>query len=219
MTTKLFLKMYSRTAVRFCYCCCLLLLFAACSKDNYPQDSDTPPHAATTKTWVIESADGSIKQTWSDAIQIPECNKADYDGGSEDAPKADCRSYTYEGKTYYYYSWPYVNEKADALCSSPWRVPTKEDIQALANAFGCNATRYTPNPPCIEQKFVIAWGGSYGGIAKSTSITETGTHAYYWSSLEAEVEDGYSLAFKADGSKGSWGEDEKQYGLQVRCVK
>jgi hypothetical protein len=33
-TTKLFLKMYSRTAVRLCYCCCLLLLFAACSKDN-----------------------------------------------------------------------------------------------------------------------------------------------------------------------------------------
>jgi hypothetical protein len=135
-TTKLFLKMCSRTVVRLCYCGCLLVFFAACSKDNYPQDSDTPPHAASDKTWVIKSEDGRIKQTWSDAIQIPECYKADFDGGVWEAPKADCRSYTHESNTYYYYSWPYVAKYADALCPSPWRVPTNDDYVQLVVALG-----------------------------------------------------------------------------------
>jgi hypothetical protein len=45
MKTKLFLKMYSRTAVRLCYCCCLLLLLAGCEEKN--TGGDTPDEKPT----------------------------------------------------------------------------------------------------------------------------------------------------------------------------
>jgi hypothetical protein len=49
---------------------------------------NTPPHAASTATWVIGD------QTWSDAIHIPACDKKDFKE-SETAPR--CRSYTSAG--------------------------------------------------------------------------------------------------------------------------
>jgi uncharacterized protein (TIGR02145 family) len=217
-TTKLFLKMCSRTAVRLCYCGCLLLLFAACSKDNYPQDSDTPPHAASDKTWVIESADGSIKQTWSDAIQIPECNKEDYDGGNWDAPKADCRSYTHEGNTYYYYSWPYVVANLSLLCPSPWRVPTREHHEDLYKAFGGDGS-VVYDCAHVENKFIHEWGGSYGGWCHAnTSVIGAGWDAVYWTLTEAIEYSAGSLCFGAC-SYAPRCDTNKDYGIQVRCVQ
>ncbi|MDR2448581.1 MAG: fibrobacter succinogenes major paralogous domain-containing protein [Prevotellaceae bacterium] len=215
-------KMHSRTTMRLSCCGCLLVLFtatfAACSKDNYRQDSDTPPHAASEQTWVIESADGTIKQTWSDAIQLPECNKTDFDGGEYDAPKADCRSDTHEGNTYYYYNWPYVDAHAADLCPSPWRVPTLDDFISLDLAFGGAAINTAKTEQYMLRNYVSRWGGAYGGYAKSTSAENTPWVAYLWSTtvpcspqpVQLFVTIGY-LALQDDPAR----HDE----FQIRCVK
>jgi uncharacterized protein (TIGR02145 family) len=216
MKTKLFFKMYSRTAMRLCYCCCLLLLFAACSKENYPQESDAPAHAASDKTWVIESADGSIKQTWSDAIQIPECNKADFDGGVWDAPKADCRSYTYEGSTYYYYSWPYVDAFADRLCPSPWRVPAVNDVADLVTACG-GAAFDRSGELYTTYNHPDAWGGQCGGQVGYNYTTNPTQSGYYWSRSTARP--GHAWAAVNIAPYLMILHKEKTLGLQVRCVK
>lgn len=96
----------------------------ACSKDMYTQDSDSPPpYAASAKTWVFG------EQVWSDAIRLPECNKEDFDD-SYDQPQ--CRSYSEGANTWFYYNWPFVNQRAYALCPTPWRVPTADDLEDFA---------------------------------------------------------------------------------------
>jgi uncharacterized protein (TIGR02145 family) len=116
-----------------------VVAFCSCNKDGKNGDGATPPLAASTKTWTIESPDGKIKQMWSDHINVPACNKSDYNGGTSDEYKADCRSYNYEGTTHYYYSWQYVNENQHTLCPDPWRVPTRDDFRNYGRAHSGNA--------------------------------------------------------------------------------
>jgi hypothetical protein len=178
------------------------IIFAGCSKDESKTDEETittPTYAASTHTWTF----GSSTLTWSDAIQMPACNKADFDGGTWDAPKADGRSYTHDGKTYYYYSWPYVNQNAVQLCPNPWRVPTKADFEALADAASAS-------------ELIDAWG--YGGSAHSSGIDDATSFGSYWSST-ATGDDIANLLDYYSGSMIIVGENSKDYGLQVRCVK
>jgi hypothetical protein len=51
---------------------------------------NTPRYAASTTTWKYG------EQTWSDAIQVPECDKEDFEASST----PQCRSYTKDGTTW-----------------------------------------------------------------------------------------------------------------------
>jgi hypothetical protein len=156
------------------------------------QKGKTPPHAASAKTWVIGD------QTWSDAIRIPECNKASFIK-SETEP--DCRSYTEGGNTWYYYNWEYVSRYAAKLCPSPWRMPTKEDFDIL-----------TENK---STGFPDIWG--YGGRANASAMENVSVHGNYWSSTENSSQTGNQMYY---GSSGIFvGRFIKFYGDQVRCVK
>jgi uncharacterized protein (TIGR02145 family) len=79
---------------------------------------NTPPHAASKKTWIVG------KQIWSDAIRHPDCkhidSKSDYDPG--------CYIYN-NGFPYYYYNLRWAH--GGKLCPSPWRVPTERDFKIL----------------------------------------------------------------------------------------
>jgi uncharacterized protein (TIGR02145 family) len=194
-------------------------MFAAYSKDVYSQNTDMPPYAASTKTWVIESADGTIKQTWSDAIQIPECNKVDFDGGNWDAPEADCRSYTREGNSFYYYSWPYVRANAANLCPSSWRVPTQQDFIDLDIAFGGSGIARSDDTSWIRANYINAWGGDYGGLACGDTVSQARANGYFWSST---VNSSYPhLVYSLCYQPGLLGvlNDVKCFGFKVRCVK
>jgi hypothetical protein len=92
-------------------------------------ESQTPRYAASNKVWVIDNDSLDIHQIWSDHINVPACNKETYDGGSYKEAKPDC--WHSPKSDYYAYSWPYVNENADTLCPSPWRVPTCKDANDL----------------------------------------------------------------------------------------
>ncbi|MDR3350913.1 MAG: hypothetical protein LBN98_04635, partial [Prevotellaceae bacterium] len=158
-----------------------------------------PTHAASTRTWTFGD------QTWSDAIQMPDCDKTDFEGGTDTTPKADGRRYTTgDGHTWYYYSWAYVDANKSTICPSPWRVPATEDFAAIA-----------ANAPVAD--LTAAWG--YGGFCTSSgSLSALDSYAYYWSSTEYTLSSAYLLNY--DSSSFNQGlSTYKIYGFQVRCVK
>ncbi|MDR3180618.1 MAG: hypothetical protein LBT61_01650 [Prevotellaceae bacterium] len=157
---------------------------------------DNPPtHAASSYVWQF----GTSTLTWSDAIHIPDCNKETFEI-SYDEPQ--CRSYTYEGKTFYYYNWPYVNLNANTLCPSPWRVPTGSDFDALITCTNAVA-------------LASAWGR--GGYAYGSSMVDVGTYGTYWSSTETCISTAAYMHIKS--SYRGMDLAYKNYGQVVRCVK
>jgi hypothetical protein len=172
----------------------MTITFAGCDKDNDEVDENAPSYAASNKVWVFGD------QTWSDAILCPDCNKEALED-SYTAPR--CRSYTSEGKTRDYYNWAYVDSNKEKMCLSPWRVPTKEDFQALES----NTTYST---------LVDTWG--YGGYASGGSVSGLSTSAYYWSSSESSNNTAFILFYSEHGSLGVI-DRNTHYGYQVRCVK
>jgi hypothetical protein len=178
---------------------------------------ETPPHAASTQTWVFGS------QTWSDAIQIPECNKADFDGGTTDEPKADCFSKTHreedtgysdyigqkyeydthkKDRTYYSYSWPYVSQNAALLCPAPWRVPSKQDYIDLS---------HVANPVTLSDE----WGK---GTIKG-KMTITFPEPLEWTSTGDEHNVAYYFIYDRNFDIMDTSAGSQVHGLIVRCVK
>jgi hypothetical protein len=175
------------------------MIFASCSKENYPQESegttsDPPTYAASTQTWVFG------EQTWSDAIHIPDCNKADFDGGTEENPKPDCHSYTYEGNTYYYYSWPYVDAHKSTMCPSPWRVPAEADFHLLYN----HADRF---------ELIGMWG------AGAPAFSDGRKFFLLWSTTETDIPPIKSVIFYCEVGPCYILDTRKNIDAQVRCVK
>ena len=164
---------------------CIIMLCGVLG--GYAQN--TPPHAASAKTWTF----GGL--TWSDAIRIPGCNKNTF---TNSYTEPQCRSYN----RWYYYNWTYVNEHAAQLCPTPWRVPAKPDFEVLV--------AHAP-----ETTLYAAWG--YGGFADDNSMYYQGSGGYYWSSTEYSGEYAYFMRFSKSftGRKTTY----KIYGYQVRCVQ
>jgi hypothetical protein len=186
MKKHLFLMMMAAAAIAF----------AGCSDDD--DSAQTPPLAATTQIWTFGD------QTWSDAIQMPDCNKETFEE-SYTAPQG--RSYTYGGKTFYYYNWPYVNINKSKMCPSPWRVPTYEDFKTLRS-------NITPSA------LVNAWG--FGGMVIMDSdhpMLAVNLAADYWSSTENSNETDNAYGFSSSNSSMFYLDADKVLGMQVRCVK
>jgi hypothetical protein len=157
------------------------------------QLKNTPPYAAGTQIWTFGD------QTWSDAIHIPACDKEDF-ANSNTEPQ--CRSYW----NYYYYNWPYVNtHAATTLCPSPWRVPTKADITALAAA-------------TTVENLVTAWGK--GGLVDpaNTVPSYTNINGCYWSFEQYTSTIAYELVYGSTPNI-TLSDNPKNFGLQVRCVR
>ncbi|MDR1273908.1 MAG: hypothetical protein LBK12_05095 [Odoribacteraceae bacterium] len=164
------------------------LAFAGCSKE---EKVVPPPHAATTQTWSLDG------KTWSDAIQMPDCNKESFEE-SETEPQG--RSYRSGGKTYYYYNWAYVNANKNTMCPSPWRVPTRQDFERL----------YNLDMDAHQQATFEEWG--LGGYITDGSVHDASSSAYFWSSSADAY---YYCYFYGDHAENLSYPD----GLQVRCVR
>jgi hypothetical protein len=159
--------------------------------------TDAPANAVSDTVWVFGN------QTWSDAIHILECNKSTFE---ESFTNPQCRSYTYEGNTYYYYNWPYVNTYANELCPSPWHVPTRTDFDKLENITHTNMVRLQH-----------LWG--FGGLALRISLLNTADDAFYWSFTELTAEIAYAFHYPTGGGIPVEYNHFKLLGYQVRCVK
>jgi hypothetical protein len=153
-----------------------------------------PPYAASTMTWTFGN------QTWSDAIHYPECNKGTFQDSYSDP---QCRSYTEEGKTWYYYNWVYVDANKETMCPAPWRMPSKSDFNTLVSV-----TNYAT--------LISAWG--YGGrCISSGALDGQDMFADYWSSQQNDGSNAYNLYYYS--SNLGVNATAKYYGFQVRCVK
>ncbi|MDR3351183.1 MAG: hypothetical protein LBN98_06060, partial [Prevotellaceae bacterium] len=157
----------------------------------------TPTYAASAQTWTF----GASTLVWSDAIQMPECNKDAY---PNDHIYPQCRSYTSGTNTWYYYNWLYVEANKSAMCPSPWRVPAKDDMDALIGATN-------------GADLGTAWG--YSGFAgASGSMADIGTHSFYWSSTDNNsATQAYCMYFITTGAHVYY--TAKYHGLQLRCVR
>jgi hypothetical protein len=138
----------------------------------YGYAQNTPPHAASTKTWKFGT------QTWSDAIEMRSCNHTLSNSG-DNYPA--CCSYSDGLKTWYFYNRTYLNWHKD-MCPTPWRVPTKEDFETLLNSatanrlyadWGARGMLHPPYPVPIAA--LMLWSSSYdvwGGWALYIGINE-----------------------------------------------
>jgi hypothetical protein len=174
---------------------CMPVTFNSCN-GNGKKDGNhvaAPPHAASAKTWVFGD------QTWSDAIQIPECNKESFEL-SASAPQ--CRSYSREGKTYYYYNWRYVQAHAEQLCPTPWHVPTNIELDYMCKT--------APNV-MVE----LAWG--FSGFANEGYLS-------YWDlfgSVGSVTEKNLTTSHYLNYGNGYMSVNgiNKNVGLPVHCVR
>jgi hypothetical protein len=183
----------------------LFIMFAAAivvagCKKNDPvadvyEDDNTPPYAASKKVWVFGN------QTWSDAICCPEYNKETFTRSFTDP---QCRSYTENGKTMYYYNWAYVNANKEKMCPTPWHVPWQSDLSTLVSC-----TNYAT--------LGTQWG--YGGSAFEDGIFRPAVNGLYWSSTAASdnKRSAFCLAYNPDEFCACDGDG--YIGMQVRCVK
>jgi hypothetical protein len=157
------------------------------------QRNTAPPYAASPNTWVFGD------QTWSDAIQIPDCNKSSFTNSYTDP---HCRSYTSGENTWYYYNWAFVNQNAATLCPAPWRVPSQSDFITLVSN-----TNYST--------LISDWG--YGGSAAGSSLAYVSLYAFFWSSTAGNGLYAYYVVYSGGHLEPYSG--NKDNGFQVRCVK
>ncbi|MDR0729734.1 MAG: hypothetical protein LBF19_06420, partial [Prevotellaceae bacterium] len=161
--------------------------------DGSVDDADAPRYAASKKGWEFGN------QTWSDAIQIPDCNKSSFEDSFTDP---QCRSYTNKGKTYYYYNWAYVQGYENLLCPGNWHVPSRSELE-------------TAYDDLSENPLSIAWG--LPGYATSSSIYEVGSGGNVWTSTERDAAYAYYLTYNSDAL--ALYITATSFGYQVRCVR
>jgi hypothetical protein len=128
-----------------------LMIVAAAVCSGYAQK--TPPHAASTRTWVVE-AEGAT-YIWSDYINLPECNKQEGD---------DCK----RGQAVFYlYSMEYVRANTRTLCPHPWRMPPLYDPPLPMPAKTLSKLWYTATDrrlPAYYYQYDYMWFGGRNQI-------------------------------------------------------
>ncbi len=173
--------------------------------------------SATTRTIT----GNGITQVWSDAVTATGCQKTAFNGGSSGAYRIDCRSNpSYPGDLF---SWCAVAKYASTLCPAPWRVPTEDDFINLDKALagpGSNRTGASSELPKYTGKGTNQWGGAYGGFSNAGSLSQQGSHAYYWSQTEYLVDRAYYLYVDSTGYIYPHSIlNFKQFGFPLRCVR
>jgi hypothetical protein len=146
---------------------------------------------ASTHTWTFGS------QTWTDRItaDLSSCHKVDKTLSKATAPV----QYKVSGGRYYY-TWQCAYNNRETLCPSPWRLPTRSDINVLINNnFGS----------ILKSE----WGT--GGFAESDNITFSAV-GYCWTSTSSNSEYAYNMTYSDNAGEHT---NTKFRGMQVHCVK
>ena len=182
---------------------------------------------ATDETWEIRDEDGVLVQTWSDAVTASNCsNREAFNGGADDEHgfNADCRNNPDFGGNSFAgdaFSWCAVVRFANQLCPYPWRVPTPEDFELLAETLGSLSN------------FVSLWGGAFAGAWEYLSahgMLTNGTRngmGTYWTAVEVERAPGGNVVMMGGALElSSWFNSvtansalSKNSGTTLRCVR
>jgi uncharacterized protein (TIGR02145 family) len=158
-----------------------------------------PNTAYTTKTWIIGS------QTWSDRITHAVCEKHSAFSTSD----YNTAEYMDDGGRYYY-SWTCAVNNRTTLCPSEtgWRLPTLTDFETLlTSVLG------------LDQDALASWANAWskGGVHYNQTVSVDLYGAYWSSSVDTRPNYGRYLVSQLAAHQISI--YQKNYGLQVRCVK
>lgn len=155
---------------------------------------DAPPYAASNRVWAFGP------QTWSDVIEIPECNKQSY---NQNTCTASCRRWG-SIKNAYLYNENYVYTNAQTLCPAPWRVPTEEDANYLEHNY--------PGPYLLQQWGPSPYTGAFGlGERADIGAIYCESHACY--------DDWYELMYYSESGSNASTICCQHILAAVRCVK
>jgi hypothetical protein len=179
----------------------------------------------TNQTWTISN--GTITQTWSDAVQTDSCSsKTTFNGGNwvTSQYRVDCRNNPNGKGDLFSFQAAAISQPHLQLCQHPWRVPTRQDFINLDIALGGNGSSRT-DYVFFYENYIGRWGADLGGSCNGSGVlagqgTGTNLWRYYWSSSVADWNEGYSLFLRSDGH--SWpanGWLGMENGFAIRCVK
>jgi uncharacterized protein (TIGR02145 family) len=171
---------------------------------------DTPPGAASTRTWTIGN------QTWSDAIRaLPSECQVTTSMGSTTPQYFTNVSVAGSG---YLYNHLCVYTAAAVLCPDPWRVPENEDFVTLDRAMGGTGANRT-NRSFVQDKYRDTWGSVFAGHLNGASVNNANERAIYWTKSLAEIGAYNPNWYITTGRIILDRIDNRRFGQQVRCVK
>jgi hypothetical protein len=154
----------------------------------------SPPYSGC-DTWKYGT------QTWSGALRNPITNCTETSIFTDVEPLSAL--YKDYGPTYgYYYNWTCVDNQRDALCPSPWRVPTKAEIETLV----LSTTR---------SQLLADWGRPGEFIGEGMRWVNSDN--YIWSTDEADDLSMHILWLSS--TRNQTKTHLKTHGHHVRCVK
>jgi hypothetical protein len=156
----------------------------------------TLPPGAGTATWTFCS------QVWSGALRQAVAGCASMTTLSTALPPP-AQYRVYDATSGYFYNWTCVNENAETMCPSPWRVPTKTDLETLNN---CTAAKIIP----------ADWG--LNGTADGSSIVNRGSNSNYWSNTTERLNVAWRMGVTSYGP-GGLSETYQYMGMEIHCVK
>jgi uncharacterized protein (TIGR02145 family) len=136
-----------------------------------PLKANTPIYAASTQTWTLAGSAGT--QTWSAYINMPGCDKSDFNG-----TLLDCRS---GPDTVFFYSVSYAIQNETSLCPDGWRLPSLDDLCTLdriINDIAQCRTVYSETGAL----YLSRWGGKRTGMTHDNAIIDRGDDIAIWNS-------------------------------------
>jgi len=194
----------------------------------------TPKSAVSTQKWTVPGG----SQVWSDYIEYDGKGKV-ADGTIEEFTGGTAGDGDYRGNhpnhRGYYYSWYYVEDNQDAMCPSPWRVPSKQDIINMDKAMGGTGVNQLGVGQTQVEKYVDELGFIFSGRYRvGTTWSNVGTIGFILSNETADEAAGnhpnkasYFALFSTEGTQHWSVMPQEEYdssmtkdgGVPVRCVR
>ena len=186
-----------------------------------------------TQTWTITGtgANAHISQVWSDAVQVSNCDKTSYNGGSSSINyNTDCRNAT-NGFDGHYFSWCFVKRYEALLCPGDWRVPSREDFIDLDIALGGTGGTHsnmaviagyagTSGSGLAAVNRAGAWGGArFTAFVNNLQDNSSAAQSNYWSSSESIATNAFGLTYTQNTVYLQSGNPHKGNGFALRCVR
>jgi uncharacterized protein (TIGR02145 family) len=180
-----------------------------------------------TQVWMVEN----LKTTkYRDGSPIP--NVTDGNSWGTGSTGAYCW-YNNDGPTYKniqgtLYNWQAVN--TGNLCPTGWHVPNTVDWTVLTDYLGGLAVAggklkqtgttgwADPNIGATNETGFIAVGGGMRNTTNGT-FAQIGTNGYWWSATESTTTHSLRRGMASPSASVSVGDNPKNYGLSVRCIK
>ena len=120
------------------------------------------------------------------------------------------------------------------MCPVGWHLPSEQEWEALIVTVDGNITEYVGSNKAGEAlKSRTGWTKKSGivnadaysfaalpaGLYTGTSFQNEGTDAYFWTSVQKNVQNAFVMSLSHEDDKADLGNTYKTTGFSVRCIK